>query len=57
MSKRLTASLIRQKIRVLNNRIDLQIVAGKCQTPSYRRNCAEHKTLLQQHKKLTWQPK
>ncbi len=53
MSKRLTANLIRHKIKLLNNRIDLQIVGNETDKPSFRKNMAEHKNYLVQLKKIT----
>ena len=57
MSKRLTANLICHKIRLLNNRIDLQIVGGHTDGPAFRKNMVEHKTYFDQLKKISWQPK
>ncbi len=53
MSKRTTANLIRHKIRLVNNRIDLQIIQGQTNSPAFKKNMAEHKVLFNSLKKLT----
>ena len=57
MSKRLTAGLIRNRIRQLNERIDLAIVSGRGDQPKTRELMREHKTLFLQLQKLSWHRK